>query len=222
MQPKLQERPGPRTDSQISEALGDLRFRGLLSAAEWACLSPSIRRRFSKRVAGGDTAVYAGQVLRTELHWLGRLFGQLARLCGGPLPLGRDEGVPAVVSVTEDMREGGQVWTRLYARRAGFPQIIHSAKRFAGPTGLEEHVGGGVGMELRVAVEEGRLLFRSARYFLRLGRFHLPLPSLLTPGALTVTHAETGDGRFTFALDIVHPLCGRIVHQTAIFREVQT
>jgi len=27
----------------------------------------------------------------------------------------------AVVAVTEDLVGGGQVWTRLYARRAGFP-----------------------------------------------------------------------------------------------------
>src|SRR6185503_15206597 len=108
------------------------------------------------------------------------------RLIGGPLPTARYAKVPSVVTVTEDMVTGGQIWTRLYARHNGFPQIIHSSKRFAGPTGLEEYVGRGIGMELTVHAEQGALLFRSARYFFRLGRLTLHLPAWLTPGALTV------------------------------------
>ncbi len=62
---------------------------------------------------------------------------------------------PALVAVVEDERLGGQSWTRLYARPGRFPQTIHSAKRFRGPTGLEEYVGYGIGMALRVTVEDG-------------------------------------------------------------------
>ena len=65
------------------------------------------------------------------------------------------------MTVTEDSRRAASIWTRLYARRNGFPQVVHSSKRFAGPTGLEEYVGYGVGMALTVYVENGALIFRS-------------------------------------------------------------
>jgi hypothetical protein len=199
--------------------LEDLRFRMLLPRADWEALPPPVRRRFSKRLGAGASVVYAGEVVRTRITRMGRLFAQAARLIGGPLPLFADTGVPAVVTVTEDRAGGGQVWTRMYARRGAFPQVIHSAKRFAGPTGLEEHVGCGIGMALRVAVEDGVLLFRSAGYFMALGQWRIALPRFATPGALTVTHAELGEGRFLFALDIVHPWFGHIIHQAAIFKE---
>src|ERR1700755_1751046 len=98
LQPKLQPHHG--LPQIIPEALGDLRFRALLPAEAWAALPAPIRRRFSKRVAGGETAVYSGEVVHTELSRLGWAFAQLARLFGGPLPVCRDAHVPAVVSVT--------------------------------------------------------------------------------------------------------------------------
>ena len=79
------------------------------------------------------------------------------RLIGGPLPIDRASvHVPSVVTVTEDKASGGQIWTRIYGRRKGFPQVVHSSKRFAGPTGLEEYVGYGVGMTLTVQCAKAR------------------------------------------------------------------
>ena len=104
---------------------------------------------------------------------LGWWLAQLARVVGGPLPISRDANVPSVVTVTEDIATGGQIWTRLYARRSGFPQIIHSSKRFAGPTGVEEYLGHGFGMELTIHARDGARVFRSDSYFFELlGRRH--------------------------------------------------
>jgi hypothetical protein len=200
--------------------LCDLRFRNLLPREEWAKLPPAIRHRFSKRVADGNTVVYAGEVIETHLSPVGWAIAQLSRLVGSPLPISRDVHVPAVVSVTEDMRNGGQIWTRVYARRRDFPQVIHSSKRFGGKTGLEEHVSRGVGMALTVHEEEGALVFRSAGYFFRAGPLDIALPWWLTPGALAVTHREEGEGRFSFLLVVAHPFFGCIIRQTALFREV--
>jgi hypothetical protein len=211
----------PVSRSAGDEPLGDLRFRALLSEPEWATLSEAVRRRFSRRLADGRTAVYVGTVREAWTSRTGWLMVQALRLIGGPLPTSRDAEVPSVVTVTEDMASGGQVWTRLYARRRGFPQVIHSSKRFAGPTGLEEHVGCGVGMTLTVHVEDHALVFRSCRYFVELGRWRLVLPRWATPGALTVRHMEAEGGRFLFALEIVHPRLGALVRQSAIFQETE-
>jgi hypothetical protein len=233
IEPKSEPRAGPTPET--SAELSDLRFRALMTDTDWASLPISIRRRFSKRLAGGRSVVYSGEILDSWMSRAGWCLAQAARLIGGPLPLMRDghdpnrngpnrngpsTHVPSVVTVTEGM--GGHIWTRLYARRKGFPQVIHSSKRFAGPTGLEEYVGCGVGMALKVYAREGALIFRSAHYFLELFGRRWRLPAWLTPGTLYVTHAELPDGKFSFTLQIFHPRLGLLIRQMAMFREVES
>jgi hypothetical protein len=217
--PDLAGEPG--RDERLPGELGDLRFRALIPDLEWASLPRQVRIRFSKRLSGGRTIVYVGEVIETRMNMAGHLLAQAARLIGSPFPISADSGLPSVVSVTEDLATGGQIWTRLYARRAGFPQIIHSSKRFCGPTGLEEHVGGGVGMTLALRVEAGALVFRSSRYFVDLVGRRLWLPEAMTPGVLSVTHSELGDGRFSFTLNVTHRRFGTLIYQHALFREIE-
>jgi hypothetical protein len=206
-------------DDSLGERLGDVRFRALLSDVDWKRLPPATRQRFSKRLADGRTAIYVGEVHEACFGWIGWWFAQAARLIGGPLPTGAETRVPMIVTVTEDAATGGQIWTRICTRRNGFPQVIHSSKRFSGPTGIEEYVGFGICMALRIVVEDQALLFRSAGYFLQVGRLRLPLPAFLTPGVLTVTHSDLGGGKFQFTLEIVHPRFGLLIRQSAVFRE---
>ena len=206
----------PPADDRL---LDDDRFRALLSDDDWGRLPLAIWRRFSTRFADGKTVVYVGEVDQVEFSRIGWWLAQLARLIGGPLPISEDTRLPAIVSVTEDAGSGGQVWTRIYARRNRFPQVIHSAKRFCGPTGLEEYVGFGVAMALRVSVEGQVLHFTSAGYFLQIGPIRFALPAWLTPGELTVSHADLGGGAFRFTLDVIHPRHGRLVRQSAVFKE---
>ncbi|TQF42995.1 hypothetical protein UNPF46_03440 [Bradyrhizobium sp. UNPF46] len=207
------------TPSAHIRLLDDRRFHALLPDEDWGRLPLATWRRFSKRVADGDSVVYVGVVDEVSFSDIGWWLAQAVRMIGGPLPTGRDVGVPMIVSVTEDAATGGQTWTRICARKRGFPQVIHSAKRFAGPTGLEEYVGFGISMALRIAVEGEALTFRSAGYGLQLGRLWVPLPLWLTPGDLTVTHRDLGAGAFRFTLDVIHPRYGALIHQSAVFRE---
>jgi hypothetical protein len=202
------------------EEIGDLRFRALVGEAGWAALPETTRARFGKRVSSCATAVYAGEIVECRMNMAGRLLAQLARLIGGPLPLTRDPDLPALVSVTEDAASGGQYWTRLYGRRRGFPQVIHSSKCFAGPTGLEEHIGRGFGIALRVKVADGALHFISDHYFVRLLGLRLRIPAWLAPGRMRVSHIDCRHGLFAFVLRLDHPLFGEMIRQTAMFRDM--
>lgn len=201
--------------------IGDLRFRALLGEAAWAALPPATRARFGKRIAHCRTIVYAGEIVECRMNLAGRLLAQAARLIGGPLPTARDIDVPAAVSVTEDPASGGQFWTRLYGRRRGFPQVIHSSKRFAGPTGLEEYVGRGFGIALGAEVAGGALHFVSDHYFFAIGRLRLRIPRWLAPGRMRVSHIDCNHGLFAFVLVLRHPLFGEMIRQTAMFRDAE-
>ncbi len=202
------------------ENILDSRFRALVGDTAWVQLPPAVRRRFSKRLAPGDVALYRGAVIETTLSRTGRVLAMLGRLIGAPLPLTDGATGPAIVAVTEDAAIGGQIWTRSYARPGRFHQVVHSAKRFRGPTGLEEYVGCGIGMTLTVGVEAGALVFRSSRYFLEFGRLRLTLPRWLEPGAMEIVHREEdAGGRFSFRLTLRHRAFGCLVHQLAMFED---
>jgi hypothetical protein len=213
--PAPQSAPGGRADAP----LGDLRFRALLSDDDWQSLPLATRRRFSKRLADGQSAIYLGTMVRAFISPIGWVLANVARLIGGPLPVGRDVDVPFIVTVTEEMATGGQIWTRICTRRHRFPQVIHSSKRFSGPTGLEEYIGFGLSVALTILVEDRSLRFRSAGYFLKIGSRRLRWPDWAAPGTLTVGHADLGEGEFLFTLELVHPRFGHLIDHAAVFRE---
>ena len=194
-------------------------FRILVGESAWRQLPRAVQRRFDRLLAPGESALYVGEVASTELTSIGWLWAQAARFLGAPLPLRVLSRSAAAVVVTADSNDHTQLWTRIYHEAGRLPQVVRSMKSFAGPTGLEERVGGGVGMALTVSVEARALVFRSVGYFWRCGRLRVPLPRWLTPGCIEVVHREERAGQFSFTLSVVHPWFGRIVHQIAFFRD---
>lgn len=199
----------------------DNRYRRLLGEAAWRRLPEAVRRRFSRHLAADQQIIYRGEVVCMELSRCGRALAQLARLAGAPLPFTPDALGPCVVVVTASEGLGGQIWSRSYPRPGRFPQVIHSAKRFAGPTGLEEMLGLGLVMRLTLAEDAGQLVFRSAGYALRLAGRDLKVPDWLSPGRCMVTHRAETDDRFSFTLTLDHPWLGRLLRQVAFFEEAR-
>jgi len=200
--------------------LGDLRFRQLFTRADWLKLPPAVRERFGRKVSIGDALIYCGRVEHNRMNRWGRALANTLRLIGAPFPLDtQNAGAAAVVTVTE-APGGSQIWMRQYARqdqRAPFSQVIQSAKRFTGPTGIEEHIGRGIGMSLRAGVEAGELVFRAEDIFWDIGKLRLKLPRWLGPIDLRAGHEEQGGGHFVFTLRLRHKWFGAMLDQRVSF-----
>lgn len=200
----------------------DMRFRTLLTPQQWELLPDAVRKRFSKRVSDGVTIVYKGRVTQIAYSRTGYVLAHILRIIGAPLPLPVEPGMETVVTVTEDRASGGQFWTRMFSRGSHFPQIIHSVKRFAGKTGLEEALPFGIVMALQLSVEDGSLCFRSSHYAWVVAGARVTVPAFLTPGALLVTHSEVDAETFRFTMTVRHPVLGVLLHQEAIYAEDRT
>lgn len=182
-------------------------------------LPAAVRKRFSKPLGDGRQTLYRGEVVAMELSASGWLLAQAARLIGGPLPFTRDALGPCVVAVSECEALGGQIWSRSYPRPGAFPQVVHSAKRFCGPTGIEEYLGRGLVMRLSLTEEGGAMVFRSAGFaIIAFGR-SWRLPLWFMPLSCTVTHRAETDQRFSFTLSVEAGRLGRLLHQVAFFEE---
>ncbi len=209
------------------KTLGDLRFRHLFNDTDWRKLPITVRERFGRRVAIGDALIYRGHVEFNRINRWGRILNTALKLVGAPLPLDtQNAGAAAIVTVTE-APDGAQIWMRQYARQDSqhpFPQIIQSAKRFTGATGIEEHIGRGIGMSLLPLVEGEELVFRAKDIFWDIGfrnrkTLRLTLPRWLGPDVLRAGHEEVGDGEFVFTLRIKHKWFGTLLDQRVWFRD---
>lgn len=205
-------------DKQTRTVL-DANFRQLLGRSKWDRLPPGIRRRFSSKSNVGTSTAYTGKMTVIYRSSIGWLMAQVYRLFGAPLPWGQGRNVPSMVWVKDAPETGGTLWARVYAFSGKLPIAVASVKKFNGPTGLSEYVGGGFGMSLRLVANETSLAFRSDRYFWEILGRRIWLPLLLSPGRLTVTHKEEPGDCFSFEMHVVHPWFGTTFYQHGVFSE---
>lgn len=202
---------GPRpVAAHADDDHGDTIAR-VLGARAWRSLPDAVRARFSRTAP----TLYDGRTT-TELTWLGAAFAWALLPFGSPLPLLAGQ---ARASVSVGAKQGGMAWVREYCGPLGFRFQVRSTKRLSEDGRLFECCAGGWTMLLDVSADQGSLVFRSRRFFWRMGGVSIALPVWLTPGVAEVRHTDLGGGRFRFTLTFDHPWAGRTVFQDGVFED---
>lgn len=211
-------RPAPSRSNTIAT---DPTFRRLLGEAAWQRLNPNVRARFAVKPDVGQVFVFAGVMDVVRRSWFGWLLGQVCRLIGSPVTPQQGRDVPTAVHIYRSSRGDGIVWERRYDFVGRTPVVVSSTKRPDPPDGLLECASRGFAMRLRLFERDGAIHFASTGYCLELGRWRLPIPGLLTPGAAHVVHSDEGDGWFRFTMSFHHRWFGETYFQQGLFHEAE-
>ena len=201
---------GPRPVADEDHDHSDTIAR-ILGARAWGSLPKAVRARFSRTT----TAIYEGTAT-THLTLGGRAFAWALLPFGSPLPLFAGE---ARATVRVGAKHGGMSWSREYRGSLGLAFEVRSTKRLSEDGRLFECCAGGWTMLLDVSADHGSLVFRSRRFFWRMGVISIELPIWLTPGIAEVRHTDLGEGAFRFMLTFDHPWLGRTVFQDGVFED---
>ena len=207
---------GPRTIGRRRPRRDD-RYRDLLAPADWARLPLVVQARFARHLEPGETKLFVGAVVETELSPLGRALAFVLR----PLaivPAHHGAVGPSTVVVTEGADGASQTYARLYGRAGGGAQTIVTTKCFAAG-GLEEKLGWGLSMRLAIGVEERALVFRSAGFRWSGWGFGFAVPRWLSPGQARIEHRDLDGVRFRFSFTLAHPWFGRLIEQVAEYAD---
>jgi len=131
---------------------------------------------------------------------VGRLFGALVPYCG--------EGVPVEVRNYCRADNNQLQWRRHFFFPGRRPYPFASHMEHLGGNEIVEFVRFGLGLRLRLSVDEGVLCYTTAGYLWRMGPLHITLPDWLLFGSGTIIERAVDSEQIDLDFTLNHPLFG--------------
>ena len=185
--------------SVIARALGD----------DWARLDPVLRKHYGISPGSEQQRLMVGSMSHVDHSLVAKLFLLPGRLFGALIPY-RGTDIPATVRnwTTQDDQQA-MFWHRRFQFPRDREAIFASHMVYLGGDEIIEYVRFGLGIRMRLSVDDGALVYRSNGYQWDLGSFKLRFPDWLALGAGEIREAGLSDNSFEMAFVMRHPLFGR-------------
>jgi hypothetical protein len=211
-----------KNDNRIPVSEGELLKRAL--GDHWPRLHPDIQRRFDRNPEPGQPLLYQGTLDDLSCSRWGKILGNLTKpLIGGALIPYTAADVPVSI----------QVFCKAHC-----PELIFKERHYHVPKRkpirfvsymkdfrdglLLEYVGCGLGMYLLPFEKDGNLHFLSKGYFWDIGLCCIPLPDILSPGLVRLSHINVDPDHFSISIKIDHSVLGKMFYQSGLFYEVRS
>ena len=186
---------------------------------KWELLSKRMQARFEEESLSDAPKKYKGEMLDIQCSFLGSVLANFMRPIGSPLLPYNEKNVPIDVKVYKNETEGIIFKERIYHFKNRRPFKVLSWMVVNTEGQIQEFIGFGLGMRMALDVRQETLFFKGAGYFLKLGRFNIPIPLFLSPGEVLVEHSDHGDAAFRVRIEMKHPWFGQMYLQDGIFKE---
>lgn len=205
---------------QLVVSEGEL-FRRILGE-EWLRLHPDIQARFAKNPEPGKPLYYRGELSELSCSRFGKFLGFMTMpLIKGALIPFNDKDFPVDIEVYSKKDCPFIFKQRIYRLNGRKPIQFTSYMRESEKGEVLEYVGKGLGMKLKLHVQDGNLHFTSDGYFWDVFGLRIPLPGVLTPGKTFLCHRNDNPDQFNIRIEIKHCLLGKTFTQVGVFHDLQ-
>ena len=191
----------------IKEALGD----------QWEALSDVVKRHYD--MTPGEQIEMKIEGVMDEIYHstMAKLFLLPGRIFGALVPY-RGKDIPTIVrNWTETDNNKAMYWHRTLSFPNKPPVIFRSRMEHIGGDEIIEFVKYGMGIRMRMSVEDGALVFKSLGYIWRIAGIKIPIPTWAILGDAKIVERAVSDSGFYIEFDMVHPLLGRTFSYSGTF-----
>ena len=175
----------------------------------WSELGEVIQKHYFLRPYTNDYICVKGTMFEVYHSAIAKILIPLGLLFGAIVPF-RGKDVPIDVHYNMSDKNENIYWDRVFkfnkARHFHFKSHMEHVKG----NEVIEFVRFGIGLRLKVTVEDGALVFRDTGYVWRIFGVTIPLPVKFIMGQAYVEERPIDNNSFTMKMQIVHPLFGKL------------
>jgi hypothetical protein len=175
---------------------------------EWNQLDVIVRRHYQMAPGTCADMIIQGYMDRVHHSNIAKLFLLPGRIFGALVPY-RGNNIPTEVkNWTKKENHKAMFWHRTLQ----FPNKplteFRSRMEYIGSNEIIEYVRFGLGIRMRMSVQDGALVFTSTGYVWDIGVVRIPIPTWAILGDATIIERATSDQEFYIDFTMVHPLFG--------------
>jgi Domain of unknown function (DUF4166) len=173
----------------------------------WHDLPPVIQRHYQLQ-ADQQTANVVTGIMHVNYPFFVRPMLFITRLMGGLIDLKGDNMDARVEKWVKADSPKTLFWKRTLQAPNGKNTVFASRMEYQQDNELIEFVGFGLGLCLKLTVENNRLVYRSNGHLWQIGKLRIPIPDLLFLGHAAITETAVSEQEFDLDFKIEHPLFG--------------
>ena len=195
----------------IKQALGD----------QWDDLAPIIKQHYDMTPGIHTQMVIKGSMDEVYHSTIAKLFLLPGRIFGALVPYKGKNISTEVKNWTTSENTAAMFWHRTLEFPNKPPVIFRSRMEHIQGDEIIEYVRFGMGIRMRMSVEDHALIFKSLGYVWKLGPVKIPIPTWAILGDAEIIEKAISDDRFYINFKMVHPLLGKTFSYSGIYK-IQT
>ncbi len=199
----------PRSEglSVMQRALGD----------NWQRLEGIVQRHYEMAPGCSSEMTITGVMDEVFHSYIAKLFLLPARIFGALVPY-RGKAIQTVVRNWTTADDPYAMFWHRTLRFPGRPPVeFRSRMEYWHGDEIIEYVRYGLGIRMRMSVEDGALVFKSSAYVWRFAGLPLNIPAWALLGDAKIVERALSDKAFYICFEIVHPLFGRTFGYSGTF-----